>query len=227
MQLKPQDFLVALKLVAWGDQRWTYARLAQELGLSASEAHAAVKRGLQAGLLLPNRASVAPVADGSSAAATSLQEPTGIYRVTRKRVRRSASPLGEGASLDNPVRVHAQALAEFTLHGAKYAFPGVRLPLAVGVPTSHSAPAFAGVFAPGSSDFVWPHPNGSVRGIGVEPLHPSVPFAAMQDEKLYEMLALFDALRVGKTRERNMAMERLQALIDPSAPVPAKGVPRG
>ena len=33
MQLKPQDFLVALKLVAWGEQRWTYARLAQELGI--------------------------------------------------------------------------------------------------------------------------------------------------------------------------------------------------
>lgn len=227
MQLKPQDFLVALKLVAWGDQRWTYARLAQELGLSASEAHAAVKRGLQAGLLLQNRASVAPVADASSAAATSLQEPTGIYRVTRKRVRRSASHLEENAPLDNPVRVHAQALAEFTLHGAKYAFPGVRLPLAVGVPTSHSAPAFAGVFAPGSSDFVWPHPNGSVRGVGVEPLHPSVPFAAMQDPKLYEMLALFDALRVGKARERNMAAERLLALIDPDAPAPQKEVLRG
>lgn len=227
MQLKPQDFLVALKLVAWGDQRWTYARLAQELGLSASEAHAAVKRGLQAGLLLPNRASVAPVSNGSSAAVTSLQEPAGIYRVTRKRVRRSATPLGESASQDNPVRVHVQALAEFTLHGAKYAFPAVRLPLVVGVPTSHSAPAFAGVFAPGSSDFVWPHPNGSVRGIGVEPLHPSVPFAAMQDAKLYEMLALFDALRVGKARERSMASERLLALIDPNAPAPQKGMLRG
>jgi hypothetical protein len=222
MQLKPQDFLVALKLVAWGDRRWTYAWLAQELGLSASEVHAAVKRGLLAGLLLQNRASVAPVAEASSGAATSLQEPAGIYRVTRKRVRRSASPLEECAALDNPVRVHAQALAEFTLHGAKYAFPGVRLPLAVGVPTSHSAPAFAGVFAPGSSDFVWPHPNGSVRGIGVEPLHPSVPFAAMQDAKLYELLALFDALRVGKARERNMASERLLALIDPNAPSPKK-----
>lgn len=227
MQLKPQDFLVALKLVAWGEQRWTYARLAQELGLSASEAHAAVKRGLQAGLLLQNRAPVALVANASSAEATLLQEPTGIYRLTRKRVRRSASPSGEGAPLDNPVRVHAQALAEFALHGAKYAFPGMRLPLAVGVPTSHSAPAFAGVFAPGSSDFVWPHPNGSVRGIGVEPLHPSVPFAAMQDAKLYEMLALFDALRVGKARERNMASERLLALIDPNAPTPQKEVLRG
>jgi hypothetical protein len=69
MQLKPQDFLVALKLIAWGEQRWTYARLAQELGLSASEAHAAVKRGLQAGLLLQNRATVAPVAEASSAEA--------------------------------------------------------------------------------------------------------------------------------------------------------------
>ena len=36
MQLKPQDVLVALELVAGGEQRWTYARLAQELGISVS-----------------------------------------------------------------------------------------------------------------------------------------------------------------------------------------------
>lgn len=226
MQLKPQDFLVALKLVAWGEQRWTYARLAQELGLSASEAHACVKRGVLSGLLLPNRASPAPGAGTDDTQAMALEEPRGIYRVTRKRVRRPAGVAVEGA-VDNPVRVHAQALAEFALHGAKYAFPGVRLPLVVGVPTSHSAPAFAGVFAPGSTDFVWPHPNGTLRGIGVEPLHPSVPFAAMQDAGLYELLALFDALRVGKARERNMAMERLQALIDPSAPLPTREPHRG
>lgn len=224
MQLKPQDFLVALKLVAWGDQRWTYARLAQELGLSASEVHGAVKRGLLAGLLLQNRVGLAHSVEAVAAAALSMQEPTGIYRVTRKRVRRATQPLDDvAAASDNPVRPHAHNLAEFALHGAKYAFPGVRLPLAVGVPTSHSAPAFAGVFAPGSTDFVWPHPNGTVRGVGVEPLHSSVPYAAMQDARLYELLALFDALRVGKARERGMALERLQALIDPDAPRPAKG----
>ncbi|WP_342617486.1 hypothetical protein [Rhodoferax sp. GW822-FHT02A01] len=222
MQLKPQDFLVALKLVAWGEQRWTYARLAQELGISVSEAHACIKRGLQAGLLLPNRELPSQPVDAGSNAALGVQEPVAIYRVTRKRVRRSALPDGEAAS-DNAVRPHLHNLVEFALHGAKYAFPAEKLPLVVGVPTSHSAPAFAGVFAPGSTDFVWPHPNGSVRGVGVEPLHPSVPFAAMQDAKLYEMLALFDALRVGKARERGMALERLQALIDPGAPKPAKG----
>jgi hypothetical protein len=226
MQLKPQDFLVALKLVAWGEQRWTYARLAQELGISVSEAHACIKRGLQAGLLLPNRESPPQPVESGNNAELGVQEPVAIYRITRKRVRRSALPDSEAVA-DNAVRPHSRNLAEFALHGAKYAFPAVKLPLVVGVPTSHSAPAFTGVFAPGSTDFVWPHPNGSVRGVGVEPLHPSVPFAAMQDVKLYEMLALFDALRVGKARERGMALERLQALIDPNSPRPMKGPMHG
>lgn len=219
MQLKPQDFLVALKLVAWGDQRWTYARLAQELGLSASEAHAAVKRGIQAGLLV-DAALLAP----PPASVPGVQESPSIYRV-RAKPRRVGAGAASGA--DNPARVHSRNLAEFAVHGAKYAFAADRLPVAVGVPTSHSAPAFAGVFAPGSDDWVWPHPNGTARGQGVEPLHPSVPFAAMQDAKLYEMLALFDALRVGRARERGMALKRLPLMIYPDGPKPQERAPHG
>jgi hypothetical protein len=230
MQLKPQDFVVALKLVAWGEQRWTYARLAQELGLSASEAHACVRRGLQAGLLVQNYAALSP-----EVAAVPAQEPPAIYRIARRNRRVNSAtqavggegqkPTPDGA--DNPVRPHVRQLAEFALHGARYAFAADKTPSTVGVPTSHSAPAFAGVFAPGSDDYVWPHPNGTMRGIGVEPLHPSVPYAAMQDAKLYEMLALFDALRVGRARERGMALERLEALIDPTAIKPVKRPMRG
>lgn len=213
MQLKPQDFVVALKLVAWGDQRWTYARLAQELGLSASEAHACIKRGIQAGLLV-DAALLAPPPELQPG----VHEPAAVYRVRRKPRRARADEVGGGA--DNPARVHTRNLAEFAVHGAKYAFPAERLPVAVGVPTSHSAPAFAGVFAPGSDDWVWPHPNGIARGQGLEPLHAGVPFAAMKDAKLYEILALFDALRVGRARERNMALKRLPLLIYPEAPQP-------
>jgi hypothetical protein len=61
MQLKPQDFVVALKLVAWGDQRWTYARLAQELGLSASEAHGAASSGVAGGAVAAQPRALAPV----------------------------------------------------------------------------------------------------------------------------------------------------------------------
>lgn len=220
-RLKPQDFLVALKLVAWGGQRWTYASLAQALGLSASEAHACIRRGLQAGLLVDNALLALP-----DPAPMGAEEPAALYRV-RARPRRARLPAGEragdlAAPADNPVRVHARNLAEFAVHGAKYAFFAERLPLALGVPTSHSAPAFSGVFAPGSEAWVWPHAQGSMRGQGLAPLRPSVSYAAMQDERLYEMLALFDALRVGRARERGMAMERLPALIYPEGPAPEK-----
>src|SRR5580700_3661509 len=43
-QIKPQDLLVALKLIAHPDEEWTYKGLASSLGMSQSEVHGAVKR---------------------------------------------------------------------------------------------------------------------------------------------------------------------------------------
>jgi hypothetical protein len=50
MQVRPQDVLVASKLLSIGPD-WTYARLAGSLALSQSEAHAAVNRCVAAGVL--------------------------------------------------------------------------------------------------------------------------------------------------------------------------------
>lgn len=50
MILKPQDILVALKLVAMGRKEWVYANLAVELGMSPSQLHSAVQRLLAARL---------------------------------------------------------------------------------------------------------------------------------------------------------------------------------
>ncbi len=217
MLLKPQDLLVALKLVALGGERWTYARLAKDLGLSVSESHACVQRGLRSGLLLQNH-DIQLLGEVEREDVLSDR----IYKV-RGRQRRSRDALVS----DNPARPHPRVLSEFAIYGARIAFVPERTPVTTGVPTSHSAPAFAGVFAPGSQDCVWPHPNGKVRGLGIEPLHPCAPFAAMQDAKLYEMLALLDALRVGRARERGMARERLQTLLDPDSPRPVKPPPQG
>jgi hypothetical protein len=38
-------------------------------------------------------------------------------------------------------------------------------------------------------------------------LYPSAPAAALRNPALYENLALFDALRTGRARERNLAEE--------------------
>lgn len=51
MVLKPQDVVVLLKLVALGEQPWTFQRLAVELSISQSEVHAAVSRAVAARLM--------------------------------------------------------------------------------------------------------------------------------------------------------------------------------
>ncbi|CAA9302879.1 hypothetical protein AVDCRST_MAG84-226, partial [uncultured Microcoleus sp.] len=42
--LKPQDILAILKVHSWDSTNWTYSSLAQSLGMSASEVHAALER---------------------------------------------------------------------------------------------------------------------------------------------------------------------------------------
>lgn len=103
-------------------------------------------------------------------------------------------------------------LQEFVLHGAKYAFPPVWGSLTRGVPTAYAAAPLNGIIAPSSDPIpVWPHAKGTARGLSLAPLYPSVPEAAMRDEKLYALLSLFDAVRSGQARERNAAQELLEA----------------
>ncbi|MCQ3923452.1 MAG: hypothetical protein DPW12_04490 [Rhodocyclaceae bacterium] len=103
-------------------------------------------------------------------------------------------------------------LKEFLLSGAKYAFPAVWGSLTRGVPTGYAAPPLNEVIAPSSDPVpVWPSAKGTARGVGLAPLYPSVPDAALRDEKLYALLALFDAIRFGQARERNAARDLLEA----------------
>ena len=108
-----------------------------------------------------------------------------------------------------PVR---EALLEFLVHGVKYAFPPERGALTRGVPTGYAAPPLNKLIV-GSSDPppVWPYAEGSVRGLAFAPLYPSVPAAALKDARLYELLALVDAIRDGRARERNLAAKELES----------------
>jgi hypothetical protein len=53
--------------------------------------------------------------------------------------------------------------------------------------------------------------DGQVRGATLEPPHKIVPAAAATDPDLYEILALIDVLRDGRTRERQIAERELTA----------------
>lgn len=101
---------------------------------------------------------------------------------------------------------------EFLVHGVKYAFPVRRGEITRGIPTAHAAPPLSEHIATGSDlPPVWPFAEGQVRGTTLEPLHKTVPAAAAKDLVLYELLALIDALRDGRAREREIAERELVA----------------
>lgn len=110
------------------------------------------------------------------------------------------------AFIDKQPRIITPAFKEFLLHGARYAFPAARGAMVGGVPTAYAAAPLDALIAPSADPPpVWPHPDGQVRGIALMPLYPSAPAAALRSPALYENLALFDALRMGNARERNLA----------------------
>ena len=108
-----------------------------------------------------------------------------------------------------------RALQEFLVHGVKYAFPPDRGPLTRGFPTAYAAPPLNSLIVlPDEPPPVWPDPEGKVRGYAFSPLYPSVPKAAALDPALYELLALVDAIRDGRARERELAIKELTARLE-------------
>lgn len=101
------------------------------------------------------------------------------------------------------------ALREFLAHDVRYAFAPERLGMTRGVPTAHSAPGLSSELVAPEVPLVWPDPEGTVRGEGIEPLYRTAPQAALADEQLYRLLALVDALRIGGARERRVTAQLL------------------
>ncbi|HEV8361876.1 MAG TPA: hypothetical protein VGQ52_00035 [Gemmatimonadaceae bacterium] len=147
----------------------------------------------------PNTAPIAQLA-------ADLRQSASQVHLSLKRLERSRL-IADAAKHRRPL---LRAVEEFLIHGVKYAFPAQRGEPTRGVPTAHAAPPLSQHFSAGSElPPVWPSPDGQVRGTTLEPLHRVVPAVVMKDPALYEILALLDALRDGRARERRLAEREL------------------
>lgn len=174
MNLKPQDVLFVLKLVAAGKKSWSFNSLSLELGMSASEVHAAAKRALAARLAVK-----------------------------------------EGEN----IRPNIRNLEDFLLHGIQYVFVPERGALTRGMPTAYATAPLDAHFVVEDNEPppVWPGPDGSVRGESFSPLYKSASVAAKNDPVLYRLLALVDAIRGGRARERVVAKKELKKHLNVAA----------
>ncbi len=111
---------------------------------------------------------------------------------------------------NDKARVNTLALKDFLVYGLRYVFPLQLGGVVRGVPTAVSASPFKEQIAQGKDVYVWPYKKGTVRGQSIPPLYATVPEAVANDEELYRLLAIVDALRMGRAREREIAISELE-----------------
>lgn len=108
--------------------------------------------------------------------------------------------------------VNQRPALEFLLHGVPYAFYAERGPVARGIPTGVAAPPLNSKFQLGDEIPVWPDAEGEARGYALKPLYKCASVAARNNSKMYEYLALVDALRDGRVREKEAARKHLEKM---------------
>ena len=126
--------------------------------------------------------------------------------------RAQAAHLLHGPELSS--RPNTSALEEFLIHGIRYVFPAERGAPSRGVPTAYAAEPLNHLIVRGDEPIpVWPYAKGESRGVAFAPLYRTVPSAALKDPQLYKLLAIVDALRDGRARERRLAEKELKKIL--------------
>ncbi len=117
-----------------------------------------------------------------------------------------------GLLAQDKTRLMHAAVLEFLEHGLRYVYPQQPGALVRGLPTAHAAQPLNDLIQ-SEEAYVWPYGKGTVRGQAIEPLHPKVPEACLKDPDFYDLVALCDALRVGRAREKQLAVQELKKRI--------------
>lgn len=123
--------------------------------------------------------------------------------------------LRESLAVTEDLKPGRRASRELIVHGGPYLFPARSLGPSRGIGTAHALePLRSLIVSPDAPLPVIPLKDGPLSGEGIEPFHEAVPQAAARDESLHRWVALFDALRGGRARERSLAARYLTEMID-------------
>jgi hypothetical protein len=142
----------------------------------------------------------------------SLARSLGIgLSAAHRSVKRLAS---SGLVLPHRRASSRKPLLEFLIHGVPYAFYPVTGPESPGVPTAYSGPPLAEQIV-SERPIVWPSARGWTRGDTLVPLYGGAAELPQRDPALYEVLTLVDAIRVGRARERKLAVDMLEQRLRP------------
>jgi hypothetical protein len=114
-------------------------------------------------------------------------------------------------------KVFRMSFKEFLFFGLSYVFPAIPGSPSSGIATAHSHPFMKQIFI-SDENYVWPDADGDIRGLSIDPLYPGLIKAVRNDPEFYKAMALVDCLRVGRSREQQVAVLELEKMIDHEPP---------
>lgn len=109
-------------------------------------------------------------------------------------------------------RLAVQTFMDLVGHGLRHVYYAEMGPETLGVPTAHAVGRLAEAIV-SDRPYVWPSARGSVRGDSITPLFSGAAELPASNPALYEALALIDAVRVGRVRERRLAVDFLESML--------------
>lgn len=111
-------------------------------------------------------------------------------------------------------KTNTRGLLEFIAYGIQYVFPAKEGEVTRGIATSIAAPVLQGkLMTSGELAPIWPYFKGQTKGVAVQPLHDNIFAAIRRDDLTYALLALTDAVRIGHSRERGIAIDMMRKLL--------------
>lgn len=112
--------------------------------------------------------------------------------------------------LDGRPQLVMPAFRPFSTLAAPYCFPAV-----IGTVVRGRRTAFSNTLSVGGhvDQFVWPDEQGNAVGRSILPLHKSVPMIVNASSCLWNVLALFDLVRVSEGHERCLAMREMTTIL--------------
>lgn len=208
--MKSQDVLLLIKLICLEQRERLQARLAGEAAVLIRENDSSLTDQWQG---WEDQSEQDPPVHNDSYSVRALQTSLGISKSEIASALKRCQLIGL-LRLDNETqapRVNSKALLDFIEYGLRYVFPVKPAEIVRGIPTSFSAPMLQGkLMSGGDLIHVWPDAYGSRKGQSIDPLFRTVPGAVKKDPRLYEYLALVDAIRMGNAREANLANRLLR-----------------
>lgn len=135
--------------------------------------------------------------------------------LSTSEVHASIKMLSSVSLMDNVTRKpNRTEMKKFILNSYRYLFPVEYGQIATGLPIGVDGPILSHDFPKSQEIVVWPCLDGGSRGLVLKPIHHKIPSIAQKDAEWYALISLLDTLRIGKTRERSLAMDFLNDFFD-------------